>query len=286
MKSFTRTVASTLLCLFALGSASFAAKTNPLSSPKGLAVDAKGNLWVANSGDNNVVVFSPGYAQQKADTITQGISNPTGVAIDAQGNLWVSNYGTSNGGANGSVSEYIKGKQNTSASITNGILGPNAIAVDGLGDVWVENDFSNVTVYAPSYVYSQPYSLVRTLTPSFPMYGITVSDGAFSWGSNTSVSQIAATPALASGTISGYGYGNDTGIALASDASGNVYMGNLDGTVNIASPLVYEYGFIQLPFAPSGIAIDNVRGRVYFSNQNGNEILVYSTAGALLKTIQ
>jgi sugar lactone lactonase YvrE len=281
-----RTIAFTLLCLVAFGSTSFAAKTNPLNYPRGLAVDSQGNLWVANSGDNNVIVFNDKYKQETADTVTQGISNPTGVAIDAQGNLWVANYGTSNGGATGSVSEYTAGKQNTAASIVNGIQGPNAIAVDGLGNVWVENDYLNVTVYAPSYVYGQPYSLVRTLTPTYTMYGITVSDGAFSWGSNGSVWQIAATPALVSGAISGYYYGDDTGVALASDASGNVYMGNVDGSVYIASPMGYEYPFLQLPFTPEGIAIDSVRGRVYISNYNSNQILVYSTAGALLKTIE
>jgi NHL repeat len=278
-------IASTLLCLFALASASFGA-TNPLSYPKGLAVDAKGNLWVANSGDNNILEFSSAYKQETTGTITQGISNPSGVAFDAQGNLWVANYGTSNGGANGSVSEYATGKQNTAASITSGILGPQAIAVDGLGDVWVENDFVNVTVYASSSAYSQPLSPIQTLTPTFPMYGIAVSDGAFAWGSNSGTYFVAATPALTSGGISGYYFGNDNGVALASDASGNVYMGNTDGSVNISSPLGYEYTFVQLSFSPSGIAVDNARGRVYISNYNGKSISVYSTAGALLKTIQ
>jgi DNA-binding beta-propeller fold protein YncE len=286
MKSSNRfRLAATLLCLLAFASASIAA-TNPLSYPRGLAVDAKGNLWVANSGDNNILVFSPGYAQQKADTITQGISNPTGVAFDPLGNLWVSNYGTSNGGANGSVSEYTAGKQNTSASITNGILGPNAIAVDGMGNIWVESDYINVTVYAPSSVYAQPFSLLKTLAPTSTVYGITVSDGTFSWGCNTAVTQVAATPVIASGAFSGYTYGNDTGFALASDASGNVYMANFDGSVNIASPLMYEYGFVHLSFVPSGIAVDSVRGRVYFSNSAENSISVYSTAGTLLKTIK
>jgi len=282
--TFARIVC-TLLCLCAFTSASFAA-TKPLSYPRGLAVDAKGNLYVANSGGNDILVYNPNYGQTTAKTITQNISNPSGVAFDPQGNLWVSNYGTSNGGANGSVAEYTNGKQNTNASITSGILGPNAIAVDGLGNVWVENDYTNVTVYAPSYVYTQPYSLIRTLTPSPTVYGITVSDGAFSWGANGGVSQVAATPVVVSGTISGFAYGNDNGYALASDASGQVYMGNTDGSVNIASPLVFEYGFLQLTFAPSGIAIDNARGRVYLSNYNGNSISVYSTAGALLHTIQ
>jgi len=59
----------------------------------------------------------------------------------------------------------------------------------------------------------------------------------------------------------------------------------LDGYVNIATP-AGERLFTQLSFAPYGIAINNTRGRVYFSNQTGNEILVYSTSGTLLKVIQ
>jgi DNA-binding beta-propeller fold protein YncE len=279
LNTLARIASLLLVCAFA--SASSAAKTNPLIYPRGLAVDSKGYLWVANSRGNNILVFSPGYAQQKTRTITQGISNPTGVAIDSMGNLWVSNYG------NSSVSEYTSGTQNTGATITNGIVAPDAIVVDGAGNVWVENDYSNVTVYAPASAYAQPYSLVTTLAPTSPMLGIAVSDGAFAWGSYSGTSLIAATPALANGAISGYSYGNDTGVALASDASGNIYMGNADGTVNISSPLGYEYGpFAQLSFAPGGIAIDNVRGRVYISNDNNNSISVYSTAGALLKVIQ
>jgi hypothetical protein len=282
--SFAR-VTSTLLCLFAFASASFAAK-NPLSYPRGLAVDSEGDLWVANSGGNNILVFGPGYSQQKTDTITQGISNPTGVAFDPQGNLWVANYGTSNGGANGSVSEYTANKQNTSASITNGILGPNAIAVDGLGNIWVENDYVNVTVYSQSYVYGSPTTLLRTLTPAFPVYGIAVPAFAFFSGGNSGVTLAGETQALANGALNGGFYSNDTGVALAGDASGNVYMGNLDGSVWVATPLAYEYFFAQLSFAPSGIAVDSKRGRVYISNYNGNSILVYSTSGALLKTIE
>jgi DNA-binding beta-propeller fold protein YncE len=278
-------ITATALCLLAFASASFA-KTNPLSYPKGLAVDSKGYLWVANSGDNNVLAFSPGYALQTADTITEGISNPSGVAFDPLGNLWVANYGTSNGGANGSVSEYTAGKQITANSITNDILGPQAIAVDGLGNVWVENDYVNVTIYDSPSGFAPPTSLLRTLTPSYPVYGIAVGAGEFSWGSNTGVSFVAATPALVSASLCCDYASNDTGVALAIDAKGNIYMGNLDGSVWINSPLAYEYQFLQLSFVPSGIAIDNVRGRVYFSNYNGNSISVYSTTGTLLKVIE
>jgi hypothetical protein len=272
-------IAATLLCLAAFATGSFAA-TNPLKAPQGLAVDASGNLWVANSGDNNIVVFSDKYKQQTSMTITQGVSKPSALAFDPLGNLWVANFG------NSSVTEYTAGTQNTGATITNGITSPQSIAIDGLDNIWVENNNSNVTVYAPPSLYTTPSSLVRTIGLSYPAYAITVGQGTFAWGGSTATSFVSATTALLSGALNGGTYGNDTGIALATDAVGNVYMGNLDGIVNIASPLGYEYQFVQLSFPPAGVAVDNVHGLVYFSNYQGNSISVYSKSGTLLKVIE
>jgi DNA-binding beta-propeller fold protein YncE len=79
----------------------------------------------------------------------------------------------------------------------------------------------------------------------------------------------------------------NSGFALAFDNKGNLYASDLNGKVGIdVTSQGYSYGFIQLPFVPYGIAVDNTRGRVYFSNYNGNSISVYSTAGVLLTTIQ
>jgi DNA-binding beta-propeller fold protein YncE len=283
-RTIARTIASTLLLVATFATASFAA-TKPLSTPKGLAVDAKGNLYVANSSGNDILVYSPSYVQETSKTISQNVINPTGVAFDPWGHLWVANYGTSNGGANGSVAEYVNGVQNTNANITNGILGPNAIAVDPLGDVWVENDFVNVTIYTSTYPDTPPTTLARTFAPVFPMYGIAFGYGEFLYGSNKAVSVVTAAPTLATGATDGFGWSNDTGLAMGADAKGNVYMGNLDGSVNI-NGLGFESSFVKLSFAPTGIAVDSTRGRVYISNANGNSISVYSTAGALLHTIQ
>ncbi|MGB7149565.1 MAG: hypothetical protein WBD45_10455, partial [Terriglobales bacterium] len=46
-----------------MGAIASSAATNPLNNPRGLTVDAKGDLWVANSGDNNVIAFTSGYKQ-------------------------------------------------------------------------------------------------------------------------------------------------------------------------------------------------------------------------------
>ena len=96
MKSTNRVarIAATLLCLAVFVSASFA-KTYPLNQPSGLAVATNGDLYVANEGGNEVLVYSANYSQIAGKTITQGINSPTAVAFDGQGNLWV---GTETGG--------------------------------------------------------------------------------------------------------------------------------------------------------------------------------------------
>lgn len=141
MKS-AKNILVTLLCFFALTAASFA---GDLNGPFGLALDAKGNLWVANVDANNVLEFNSNYVLQPNATITQGISQPTSVAFDAAGNLWVSNLSASNGGAEGSISMYTKGVQNTAATITNNIVAPFSINVDGVGNIWVSNDSYYIT---------------------------------------------------------------------------------------------------------------------------------------------
>jgi DNA-binding beta-propeller fold protein YncE len=276
-------IASILLCLLVFASVGFAATKKPLIYPYGLAVDAKGNLYVANSGGNDILVYSPAYAQVATKTITQGVSNPTGVAFDPSGNLWVANYG----GGSGSVTEYIAGQQNTNATITDGILGPGAITTDSMGAIWVQNGSFNVTIYSPPVYVAPKPSLVRTLNFS-SVSGIAIGAEMFWWGSRSAVSFVGSTPAVANGSLlPGFDFVGMTGFALTNDASGNIYMGNLDGTVFV-SDLRYNTAnqITTLPFTPYGIAVDSKRGRVYLSNYNGNSISVYSTAGALLTTIQ
>ena len=148
-------LAHAALALLVLSCAGFAA-SNPLRSPRGLALDASGNLYVANTDGNNILVFSPSYSQLRSKTITAGINAPTSLVFDSLGNLWVANSGASNGGANGSISQYTAGVQNAGATITDGIDNPFSIAMDGIGNLFVENNYANVTVYEPQSAFSPP----------------------------------------------------------------------------------------------------------------------------------
>jgi len=281
---FARMIASSLLCLAAFASASFAA-TKPISNPLGLALDAKGNLYVANSTGNDILVYNPNYVQLTSKTITQNVTNPTAVAFDPQGNLWVATTAPTNGTTYGSVAEYINGKQNTGATITDSIVFPTGLAIDGFGNVWVANNYTNITVYGPAAVYGPPTGLISSFNPPPPVNALSIARGVLAWGNTSGVTLLAAMELLTKGVESGYPWANDTGIALGADANGNTYMTNPDGTVNVATA-VDQYFFANVGFPAYGIAIDSVRGRVYLSDYGANKIAVYSTAGALLKTIQ
>lgn len=274
-------IAATLLSLIVLASAVFAA--NPkIELPRGIAVDAKGNLYVANSAGNNILVYSPGYALQPSKTISQGISTPWGIAFDTMGDLFVATNGSN------TITVYTGGKQNTNATITDGIVSPQAIAVDGQNTLWVENNYSNITVYGV-YFGSALFQL-KTIAPNNAPTGLAVTAGMMAVGSDYGGVSFIPTASELLGLMLVDEFASSTGCALASDVKGDVYIGNLDGSVQVSVAQLGNPGppvsFVQLPFAPSGIAVDSVRGRVYFSNYNNNSISVYSTAGTLLHVIQ
>lgn len=298
MKTLART-AATLLCAVFLVSAAFAATTT-LALPRGLAVDSKGNLWVVNTGGNNILAYNLGtYALEPAKTITVGITTPWGVAVDRWGHIWVSNQGTNS--VQSTVTEYAVGQKTPISIVTSELSNPRALAFDPVGDLWVQTNFPDATpnlkVFTPlsGAALGAPAALATTVTPGGSLYGLAFGATGIMIGTPTDAIVSSAGPALVYGSLSGsINVPNSTGFAIASDGSGKFYVANLDGSVQIVTLAQDINGngsltptlFLQLPFAASGIAIDNARGRIYFSNYNDSSISVYSTAGALLHVIQ
>ena len=73
------------------------ASVDLLRHPTGMAFDATGNLWVANSGNATLTAFTPAQLQPGPNptphvvlSANQGsLDIPTGLAFDPEGNLWV-----------------------------------------------------------------------------------------------------------------------------------------------------------------------------------------------------
>jgi hypothetical protein len=112
-----------------------------LNYPGPIAIDAKGNAWIADNGNASVSEFSSaGTVLSPSGFNGAGEADPTALAVDASGNVWISNY------VNGSVSEYnssgteLSGSSGyTSSSMSNN----SGIAIDGAGNVWVSTGGSN-----------------------------------------------------------------------------------------------------------------------------------------------
>jgi hypothetical protein len=279
-QSLIRSAALVALSFCALMGSSFAA-TKPLNYPYGLAVDAKGNLYVANSNGNDVLVYSPAYTQLTGKTITKNISSPTAVVIDQIGQIWVAN-GTTN-----SITQYSSGGvQNTAITITSGVSNPYAMVLDGISNLWVQNGFTSITAYNTLFA---PTQLLATYTaPSNVNFtGIGAYLGFITLGNNTDTQYGVFSDLLVyQGTP--LGHLAETCFAMQFDPTGNLYCGNQDNTLSVDNfnKTAVPTTLAQLPGFPTGLAVDAKRGRVYVSFGPLNEILVYSTTGTLLHMIQ
>jgi hypothetical protein len=108
-----------------------------IASPLGLAFDASGNVWVANS--NGVSEFTrKGVAVHSTPYSVGGIGNPLAVAIDGLGQVWVANSA-------GTVS--VLSNAGAAVSPSTGYSGPGSkpagIAIDISGSVWVPSSTAN-----------------------------------------------------------------------------------------------------------------------------------------------
>jgi len=111
-----------------------------LNAPQGVAVDAFGDVYIANTGAGSVLeVLADGVAQM---TLATGLTDPTGIAVDGSGNLYVVEA------SNGTVVELpvTGGLPIQPVSLTSGLNQANSIAVDAAGNLYVSEPASELVV--------------------------------------------------------------------------------------------------------------------------------------------
>jgi len=157
-----------------------------LNSPGGIAFDAAGDLWIADSDINRVLMFKPPFATGMAASAVIGqplftdwapgtsqttLYDPLGLGFDASGNLWVADQGNgrvlmfkppfTNGKAASLVigqPDYVTGGGFTSQTRLNGPVG---VGFDASGNLWVADLFSNrVVLFKPPFSNGMAASLV------------------------------------------------------------------------------------------------------------------------------
>jgi sugar lactone lactonase YvrE len=141
----TSTSGNAILAIDSAGHVSTFANTTPSfapSGPTGIALDAKGNVYVANIYTNAVQEFSP--SGQDMGVFCTGLNLPTALAFDAGGNLYVANA------RDGVVEKFSPSGQDLGAFVVDQI-GVYGILFDSQGNFFQSNGYAPNTSWIKEY---------------------------------------------------------------------------------------------------------------------------------------
>ncbi|WP_299583997.1 cadherin-like beta sandwich domain-containing protein [Mucilaginibacter sp.] len=101
------------------------------NKPRSLAMDAMGNIYVADYGSNSIKKIPAGGGAPVL--IASGVGTPVGIALDTAGNIYVADY-------NGNAIRKIPAGGGAIVTVGSGFLHPNGVAVDGAGNIFVADN--------------------------------------------------------------------------------------------------------------------------------------------------
>jgi uncharacterized protein (TIGR03437 family) len=140
------------------GTATGTSTTN-MNSPHGISCDTSGFVYLADSGNNRILIFNDPHnpttptTGDAASLAITGLNDPLGVFVSPQtGEIWVANSGagTSVRYANYNSAALGNGVTSTIQEVSSGyLLHPLAVAQDQYGDLYVADDANRVAFYYP-----------------------------------------------------------------------------------------------------------------------------------------
>ena len=234
-----------------------------LISPFGVAVDAAGNVYIADNSNNRVVEVPAGGGAQT--TVASGLNYPYGVAVDGAGNVYISD--TLN---NGRVVEVPAGG-GAQTTVGSGLHLPHGLAVDGAGNVYIADTSNNRVVEVPAGGGAQTTVASGLDKP----VGVAVDGAGNVYIADTGNNRVVEVPAGGGAqTTVASGFNSPFGVAV--DAAGNVYIAdnfNNGRVVEVpagggAQTTIVGSGL----FFADGVAVD-AAGNVYIADNGNNRVV-------------
>jgi sugar lactone lactonase YvrE len=195
----------------------------PLTNPYGVAVDASGNIYIADNAENSISLLTPLGVPSVG--FLSGDGSPWGIAVDASGNLYITDRF-----ANEVVKETLQpdGSRIKSKLPVSGLGNPLGIAVDAYGDVYVADSANDrvVKLTPSSSTYTQ--STVPTSALQSP-WAVAVDGFNNLYISDTSHFRVLKEVPSGKGYTESVvatlkNFGSEAPIGIAADGVGNVFI--------------------------------------------------------------
>jgi len=239
-----------------------------LENPGGVAVDASGKIYVANSYANQVRLETPSVDGYLETTIGTGLNSPQAVAVDLQGNVYIAD--TENFRV---LKETLSGGAYTQTTLGSGFELPTGIAVDASGDLYITDQGSNTVI--KETVSGSTYTKSTIVSGLNGAYGVAVDASGNVYICDTGNKRVLKETRSGSSYIqSTIGSGFSIPAGLAVDHSGNVYITD-PGSSSVIKETVSGSTYSQstLPvvsylYGPQGVAVD-LSGNIYISDEDG-----------------
>ena len=236
-----------------------------LNTPFGVAVDAGGNVYIANFNDSAIEEWDA--ATQQTVTLAgpaQGVAYPDSVAVDAAGNIYfINSYG------NNYVDEWNAATHQITTLVSSGLSNPGGLAVDAAGNLYI-GDTGNNAVKEWIAATQQVVTLVASGLSGPEGVALDAAGNVYiaDTGDNAIKEYNPATQQLT--TLVSSGLNDPSGVAA--DGSGDVYIADHgDGMVKEWNARTQQT--LTLPATglgiPRGVAVD-AAGSVYVTDPLNN----------------
>ncbi|MGO4885789.1 MAG: BACON domain-containing protein [Bryobacteraceae bacterium] len=246
-----------------------------VSLPQGVAVDALGDVYIADTGNNAVEKWVAG-TQQFTPVVTSGLINPTAVALDAQGNLYIADN------QDFAIKEWSL-KQRDFIPLVAVLINPYGVAVDPQGNVYFTDAGANM-VEEWTASNKQVSTLVGGAGGPLGVAVDRLGNVYFASAANDDIMQWNPATQQLTTLVPSAGIIQPAGVAV--DGQGNIYFSDTGANAvrqwNTANQQLVTVASAGLS-SPAGVAVDT-QGNVYVADQNNNAIREFTPAYVALGT--
>ncbi len=247
----------------------------PLNQPKGVAVDAAGDVFIADNANSRVVEVA---ANGTATTVGSGLQYPQGLTVDGAGDLFIADNNRNQ------VVEVPAGCTNSACQIVLGssLRSQLGVAVDGAGDLFFGDFLDGEVAEIPAN--GGPQTVVYSPGAGSNPVGLALDAAGDLFVADYGLKKVVEIPAgcTSSGCQSSVGTGWEFPEAVAVDAAGDVFVADEAPKV-VEVPAGCTSSACQITISgilAYGVAVD-AKGDVFLPNlTTGNSVVVINESQA------